>query len=41
VDAEHWKEVAGTLAEDDTVLIICSSRGGCNSIQKRVEEMLR
>ncbi|HKV03543.1 MAG TPA: hypothetical protein VJO53_00395 [Candidatus Acidoferrales bacterium] len=41
VDAEHWKEIAGTLAGDDTVLVICSSRAACNSIQKRVEEMLR
>jgi transcriptional regulator of arginine metabolism len=41
VDAERWKEVAGTLAGDDTVLVICSSRSACNAIQKRVEEMLR
>ena len=41
VDAEHWKEVAGTLAGDDTVLIICSSRNSCAAVQKRVEEMLR
>lgn len=41
VDAEHWKEVAGTLAGDDTVLIICSSRNACGTIQKRIEEMLR
>ena len=41
VDSEHWKEVAGTLAGDDTVLVICSSRNACNSIHKRVEEMLR
>jgi transcriptional regulator of arginine metabolism len=41
VDAEHWKEVAGTLAGDDTVLVICSSRTGCSAVQKRVEEMLR
>ena len=41
VDAEHWKEVAGTLAGDDTVLIICSSRAASNTIQKRLEEMLR
>ena len=40
-DAEHWKEVAGTLAGDDTVLIICSSRSASNGIRKRVEEMLR
>ncbi|HTX13762.1 MAG TPA: hypothetical protein VMD77_00605 [Candidatus Baltobacteraceae bacterium] len=41
VDAEHWKEVAGTLAGDDTVLLICSSRNACNGVRKRVEEMLR
>jgi len=41
VDAEHWKEVVGTLAGDDTVLIIAPSRRACAAIQKRVEEMLR
>jgi transcriptional regulator of arginine metabolism len=41
VDSEHWKEVAGTLAGDDTVLIISTSRTACNTVQKRVEEMLR
>jgi transcriptional regulator of arginine metabolism len=41
VDAEHWKGVAGTLAGDDTVLIICSSRNACGVVQKRVEELLR
>ena len=41
VDSEHWKDVAGTLAGDDTVLVICSSRSACGSIQKRVEELLR
>jgi transcriptional regulator of arginine metabolism len=41
VDTEHWKEVAGTLAGDDTVLIVCSSRSASNAIQKRLEEMLR
>jgi transcriptional regulator of arginine metabolism len=41
VDSEHWKGVAGTLAGDDTVLIICSSRSACGAVQKRVEELLR
>src|SRR3984893_4037872 len=41
VDAEHWKEVAGTLAGDDTVLIITPSRTARGAVQKRVEEMLR
>lgn len=41
VDGEHWKEIAGTLAGDDTVLIITTSRGACKTVQKRLEEMLR
>jgi len=41
VDAERWKEVAGTLAGDDTVLVICSSRSASGTVQRRLEEMLR
>ena len=41
VDGEHWKEVAGTLAGDDTVLIIATSRRRAPRVQKRIEEMLR
>ncbi len=41
LDAERWKEVAGTLAGDDTVLVICSSHKACSAVRKRVEEMLR
>jgi transcriptional regulator of arginine metabolism len=41
VDTEDWKEVAGTLAGDDTVLVICSSRPACGTVQRRLEEMLR
>ena len=41
VDSEHWKEVAGSLAGDDTVLIITPSRTARAVIQKRIEEMLR
>lgn len=41
IDAERWKEVAGTLAGDDTVLIITPSRGARAAIQSRMEELLR
>ncbi len=41
VDAERWKEIAGTLAGDDTVLLITPSRSARAAIQKRVEELLR
>jgi len=40
LDAERWKEVAGTLAGDDTVLIITPSRTARAAVQKRIEEML-
>ncbi|MGB6877255.1 MAG: hypothetical protein WBD87_14610 [Candidatus Acidiferrales bacterium] len=41
VDGEHWKEVAGTLAGDDTVLIITPTRAARAAIQKRMEDLLR
>jgi transcriptional regulator of arginine metabolism len=41
VDSEKWKEVLGTLAGDDTVLIISASRTARAAVQKRIEEMLR
>jgi transcriptional regulator of arginine metabolism len=41
LDAERWKEVAGTLAGDDTVLIVAPSRTARAAVQKRIEEMLR
>jgi transcriptional regulator of arginine metabolism len=40
LDAERWKEVAGTLAGDDTVLIVTPSRTARAAVQKRIEEML-
>ena len=41
VDAERMKEVAGTIAGDDTVLIITSSRGARTTVQRHMEELLR
>ena len=41
VDSERWKEVAGTLAGDDTVLLITTSRGSCSKVHKRIEDMLK
>ena len=41
IDAEHWKEVSGTLAGDDTVLIIAPTRGACRNVRRRLEELLR
>jgi len=41
VDAERWSEVAGTLAGDDTVLIITPSRSARIALEKRLRELLR
>lgn len=41
VDSQRWKEVAGTLAGDDTILIVTTSSKARAAIQKRMEEMLR
>jgi transcriptional regulator of arginine metabolism len=41
VDSEKWKEVSGTLAGDDTVLLICPTRAARAAVQKRIEGMLR
>ncbi len=41
VDAERFKEVAGTIAGDDTVLMITPSRAACKAVRKRMEDLLR
>ncbi len=41
LDAEKFKEVAGTMAGDDTVLVITPSRGARAAVQKRMEDLLR
>ncbi|HYB60131.1 MAG TPA: ArgR family transcriptional regulator [Methylomirabilota bacterium] len=41
VDAAQMKEIAGTIAGDDTVLVITTSRQARMTAQKRMEGMLR
>ena len=40
LDAENWKEVAGTVAGDNTILLITASRKACAAIQKRIQEQI-
>jgi transcriptional regulator of arginine metabolism len=40
VDREHWPEVLGTIAGDDTVLVITGNRKSCRAVQKRIENLL-
>ena len=41
LDAQRWKEVAGTLAGDDTILVICPTRAARATLEKKLKEMLR
>jgi transcriptional regulator of arginine metabolism len=41
LDAARMKEIAGTIAGDDTVLVIAASRQARSIVQKRMEEMIR
>jgi transcriptional regulator of arginine metabolism len=40
IDHEDWKEVVGTLAGDDTVLIICPDQKSASYLKARLEEMI-
>ena len=40
VDRERWPEVLGTIAGDDTVLLIAANRKSCQAIQKRIEGLM-
>jgi transcriptional regulator of arginine metabolism len=37
IDSEGWAEVLGTIAGDDTILIVCRSEGGREKVGKRLE----
>lgn len=36
IDAVRWKEVAGTIAGDDTILLICRSEGAAEDVCSRL-----
>ncbi|HXY16116.1 MAG TPA: ArgR family transcriptional regulator [Terriglobales bacterium] len=40
LDEEDWPEAVGTIAGDDTILIVCPDNGGARKLARRVEEML-
>jgi transcriptional regulator of arginine metabolism len=41
VDAKNWKEVAGTIAGDDTILVITPSSRARLVVHRRLKAMLR
>ncbi len=40
IDHEEWDEVVGTIAGDDTVLIICPDQKQASDLRIRLEEMI-
>ena len=40
LDGEEWPEVAGTIAGDDTVLIICPDQRRAGEVESRIRTML-
>jgi transcriptional regulator of arginine metabolism len=39
LDASHWPEVVGTLAGDDTVLVIAAGKKEAKALTRRIREM--
>ncbi len=40
IDKEAWPEVLGTIAGDDTVLVICADQKRATQLRVRLEEMM-
>ncbi len=40
LDREGWSEVVGTIAGDDTVLVICPDMKRANEVDARLRKML-
>ena len=40
IDHEDWDEVLGTIAGDDTILIICPDQKRASTLRERLEEMI-
>jgi arginine repressor len=41
IDGAHFSEIAGTIAGDDTVLIITPNRKTRESLQKKIEAQVK
>src|ERR1700687_4999813 len=40
LDGQDWEEAIGTIAGDDTILMVCSDTRGANRLAGRIQEML-
>jgi transcriptional regulator of arginine metabolism len=39
IDSEGWPDILGTIAGDDTILIVCRSEGARERVGRRLEEI--
>ena len=40
LDGQDWEEAIGTIAGDDTILMVCSDNRGARLLAARIQEML-
>jgi transcriptional regulator of arginine metabolism len=40
LDEQEWEEMVGTIAGDDTILIVCPDKEIAKKVALRIEEML-
>ena len=40
LDGQDWEEAIGTIAGDDTILMVCSDNRGARRLAARIQEML-
>jgi transcriptional regulator of arginine metabolism len=40
LDGEEWPEAVGSVAGDDTILIVCSDKKAASRLAARTQEML-
>jgi transcriptional regulator of arginine metabolism len=40
LDEQEWNEAVGTIAGDDTILIVCPDKESAKAVAARIEEML-
>src|SRR6266568_3441421 len=40
LDGQDWEEAIGTIAGDDTILMVCANKKGATRLSARIQEML-
>ena len=40
LDGQDWEESIGTIAGDDTILMVCADKKGASRLAARIQEML-